>query len=171
MDNLVKKSKHISMLLRHKPEAGNLNLDTNGWVSVEALLRAVDITKEELHDIVRTNNKARFEIKDGKIRASQGHSVPVDLGYVPETPPAILYHGTGVQYVDSILTKGLKKMKRHAVHLSSDPETARSVGKRKGPVAVLRIRALDMHKKGHTFTKSTNGVWLVDSVPPDFIGG
>jgi putative RNA 2'-phosphotransferase len=31
------------------------------------------------------------------------------------------------------------------------------------------VRALEMHRAGHVFYLSENGVWLVDAVPPEFI--
>ena len=35
---------------------------------------------------------------------------------------------------------------------------------------ILRhIRAGDMHRAGHVFWVSANGVWLVKQVPPEFI--
>ncbi|MEO1655371.1 MAG: RNA 2'-phosphotransferase, partial [Bacteroidota bacterium] len=104
-----------------------------------------------------------------KIRASQGHSIEVDLGYQAMEPPEILYHGTAEQFLASIKTKGLLKQKRHHVHLSSDQETALNVGQRHGKAVILMIQAADMHKNGMAFFRSKNGVWLTDSVPLNYI--
>jgi putative RNA 2'-phosphotransferase len=122
----------------------------------------------ELAAVVATNNKKRFEIVDGKIRASQGHSISVDLGYEPKDPPATLYHGTSWDLLEPIKKQGLLKMGRHHVHLSQDVETARIVAARRKRPVVLVIEASKMIDS--VFYQSANGVWLVDKVDPQFIG-
>ena len=73
-----------------------------------------------LQYIVDTNNKKRFAFNDDltKIRASQGHSVDVELGYTEQQPPTILYLGTVEKFLTLILKNGLQKMQRHHVHLA-----------------------------------------------------
>jgi putative RNA 2'-phosphotransferase len=85
-----------------------LELDEAGWVAVDALLvgfaaRGTPLTKKELEEIVRTSDKQRFALSDDglRIRASQGHSVEVELGYAPKDPPAILFHGTVAKFLDA----------------------------------------------------------------------
>ena len=55
------------------------------------------------------------------------------------------------------------------MHLSADEATAVNVGRRHGRPAVLRIRSGEMHRAGHAFWRSDNGVWLTDTVPPSYI--
>ncbi len=172
----VKTSKFLSLILRHEPERVGLRLDSAGWAGVDELLAAVNrhgvsLTLEELKHVVAINDKKRFEFsEDGsRIRASQGHSVEVDLQYAPETPPEFLYHGTPEKFVESIRASGLNKGERHDVHLSPDAATAIKVGQRRGKPVVLRIRAGEMHRAGHQFRRSANNVWLVDFVPAGFI--
>jgi len=169
-------SKFLSLVLRHRPQAVGIELDDAGWVGVDTLLTAFHekkpwYTREVLDEVVATNNKKRFEFDDTgtRIRARQGHSVDVDLGYKPVDPPDVLYHGTALKYIDSIRNQGLRKMKRHHVHLSADHDTASNVGSRHGTVMVLTIDAKQMHADGHQFYVSNNGVWLVDSVPVKYI--
>jgi len=172
----VKTSKFLSLILRHEPERVGLKLDSAGWVHVNELLEAVNrhgvsLSIEELKHVVATNDKKRFAFsEDGlKIRASQGHSIDVDLQYQPEVPPEFLYHGTPEKFVESILATGLNKGERHDVHLSPDPVTATKVGQRRGKPFVLKIHAGEMHRTGHMFRRSANNVWLVDFVPAEFI--
>lgn len=174
--DVIRTSKFLSLILRHEPERVGLKLDDAGWVSVEELLNAVNqhgvsLTLDQLKRIVATSDKKRFAFsEDGqRIRASQGHSIKVDLQYEPQVPPELLYHGTTSRFIDSIRAKGLQKMDRHDVHLSVDTATALKVGGRHGKPIVLTIRAGEMHRAGHTFRCSANGVWLVQRVPPDFI--
>jgi putative RNA 2'-phosphotransferase len=175
-DPRVKSSKFLSLVLRHQPEKIGIRLDEAGWVSVDELLRAsnmhgVVLTREDLDDVVRTNSKQRFAFsEDGdRIRANQGHSVEVDLGYAPLQPPPTLYHGTSQRFLSSIREAGLVKRARHHVHLSPDIETAEVVGKRRPPFVVLTIDAESMHRDGHPFYQSANGVWLTEHVPAVYI--
>lgn len=169
-------SRFLSLVLRHEPQRVGLKLDSAGWVAVDELLRAVNshgttLTLEQLQHIVVTSDKKRFAFsEDGqRIRASQGHSVEVDLQYEPQIPPELLYHGTPERFVESIRATGLNKGQRHHVHLSADVATATKVGERRGPPVVLKVRAGEMHRAGHIFFLSTNGVWLVEHVPTQFI--
>ena len=61
------------------------------------------------------------------------------------------------------------RRKRHHVHLSGDEPTARRVGQRRGKPVVLVVEAGRMHRDGHAFYRSANGVWLTDSVPPEYL--
>lgn len=173
---LVTVSKFLAKHLRHTPEALGLTLQPGGWVSVDDLLAAsarvgFPVSYDELIECEETNDKQRFSF-DGTgdlIRANQGHSVEVDLQLEEREPPEVLYHGTVNRFLASILAEGLKKGKRHHVHLSKDMDTARKVGARRGKPILLRVDAAGMHRQGFRFFLSVNGVWLTDSVPADFL--
>jgi putative RNA 2'-phosphotransferase len=174
--DLVKLSKFLSLVLRHQPEKIGLKLDEAGWVAVSELMQACNaggfpITRSLLEEVVQTNDKKRFAFSDDglKIRASQGHSVEVELAYAPLAPPEILYHGTATRFLDSIKEQGLLKGQRHQVHLSADRETAVRVGARHGEPVVLVITSGQMHTEGFLFYLSENRVWLTDHVPPRYI--
>jgi putative RNA 2'-phosphotransferase len=172
----VRASKFLSLILRHEPEKVGLTLGEAGWVGVNELLEAVSrhgtpLTLDQLNHVVATSNKKRFAFsEDGqRIRASQGHSVEVDLQYPPQTPPEVLYHGTATRFLDGIRKAGLQKMGRHDVHLSAEPKVTLQVGGRHGKPVLLTIRAGEMHRAAFVFRCSANGVWLVDRVPSQFI--
>ncbi len=170
----MKVSKYLSKHLRHQPERIGLVLDANGWTEIDALLQATarhgfPITREELAHVVATNDKQRFAIEGTRIRASQGHTVDVDLDLPAAEPPAYLYHGTVAAHLPAIRAEGLRPMARHHVHLSPDRETATRVGARRGRPVVLSVDAGAMHRAGHVFRVSANGVWLADAVPPEFL--
>jgi putative RNA 2'-phosphotransferase len=175
-DNLVRVSKRMAYVLRHAPDTAGLTLDANGWVPVADLLAALRIDRATLDAVVESNDKKRYAIEPGpdgrdRVRASQGHSVDVDLELVPVDPPEFLYHGTPEANVASIRRHGLRKGSRQHVHLSVDVETALAVGRRRHParVAILSIAAAAMTGSGYVFYRSANGVWLADAVPPAFI--
>ena len=166
----------MSLVLRHQPDKIGLTLSAEGWVQVSELLPAMEahgllVTLQELQRVVATNDKQRFAFSDDgtSIRASQGHSVQVKLGYGPSSPPAILYHGTTNRFLPSIRQQGLLKGKRHDVHLSEQQETATSVGSRYGRPVILKIASERMSNDGHVFFRSANGVWLTERVPVKYI--
>jgi putative RNA 2'-phosphotransferase len=173
---IIRTSKFLSLILRHEPGRVGLKLDDAGWTGVDDLLRAVNqhgtpLTLEELKHIAATSDKKRFAISDdgNRIRANQGHSIEVDLQYSPQRPPEMLFHGTAIRFLDSIRRDGLRRMERHDVHLSAETKLTLQVGGRHGKPVLLTIRAGDMHRAGHEFRVSVNGVWLVKQVPPQFI--
>lgn len=169
-------SKFLSLILRHRPEKIGLTLDAQGWAAVDELVEKMNqsgntITKSLLFSIVENNDKQRYALNESKdkIRANQGHSIEIDLGYSPAIPPPVLYHGTSERYIDSILKTGLTKQSRHHVHLSTNTKTASQVGLRHGKLVLLAVDAQKMQEAGFTFFVSDNQVWLTDHVPVEFI--
>src|SRR5688572_1882418 len=170
------KSKFLSLVLRHEPQRAGIVLDESGWVAVDELLAGCRragqvISPEELREIVRTSDKQRFALsEDGtRIRANQGHSVEVELGYEPATPPEVLWHGTAEKSVASIREQGLVRGGRHHVHLSETEATAAAVGRRHGKLALLRVNAGEMHRAGAVFYRTPNGVWLTEGVGVEYL--
>ncbi|MCM1133428.1 MAG: RNA 2'-phosphotransferase [Ruminococcus flavefaciens] len=176
--DLTKLSIFISLILRHQPSAIGIELERNGaWADTKELIDGINagsqytIDMETLEKIVDDDKKQRYSFNEdkSKIRANQGHSVDVDMGFAEKIPPEILYHGTAERFVDSILAEGLKKGSRQYVHLSADEETASKVGIRHGKPHIFRVLAGEMHRKGYKFHCSENGVWLTDYVPTEFL--
>ena len=173
--NDIKLGRFLCLVLRHHPEEAGITLDEHGWADVGALLRGVcatgrEIDREMLERIVREDNKQRYSFNEDhtKIRANQGHSIPVDVELRKVQPPQYLYHGTAARFLPAIRTDGIRKMNRQYVHLSPDYQTAVAVGRRHGsPVVVLRIDAGAMAQNGMAFFRSENGVWLCEYVPPE----
>jgi len=171
-------SKFLSLILRHKPEKIGVKLDKNGWIDINELIEktnkyGIKIDRETLNHIVATNSKKRFAINDklDKIRASQGHSIDIELGYTSQKPPKTLFHGTSEKSVQSILEKGLKKQNRQHVHLSNDIETANKVGQRHGKPYIFKVLAEQMFNDSFEFFISENGVWLTNYVPEKYLSG
>lgn len=171
-------SKFMSLVLRHEPEKIGLQLDAQGWADVDDLLQrmadhGVALDRQTLQAVVETNDKQRFALSDDglRIRASQGHSIQVDLGLEALQPPAWLYHGTVARFVGAIREQGLRPGERQHVHLSLDRQTAQQVGARRGAPVILSVDAGRMYADGHVFHRSANGVWLTTHVPPQYIAG
>jgi putative RNA 2'-phosphotransferase len=173
---LIATSKFLSLVLRHQPEAIQLELEANGWILVEDLLDAAarhgrPISRELLEEVVATSDKQRFAFSDDGlcIRANQGHSVQVPITYDQAVPPSKLFHGTATRNLESIRKSGLVRGARQYVHLSTDLETARRVGERHGAPAVLVVDAEQMSANGIKFFLSRNHVWLVEKVAPEYL--
>ena len=172
----VKRSKFLSQVLRHRPSLIGIELDEAGWIAVDDLLEALrtagqPMTLSDLERIVATSDKQRFAISPDRrlIRANQGHSVAVDLGLRPTSPPPVLFHGTVKRFVASIARQGLLSGARHHVHLSRDRDAARMVGARRGKPVIFEIDAGHMEQDGMLFYLTANAVWLTEHVPPAYL--
>lgn len=171
-------SRAVSHALRHEPWLYELELDDEGWASVESILVALrkerpewaDLCEADLTRMIEGSSKRRHEFKDGRIRALYGHSIAGKLKRTPATPPDVLYHGTTPDVVPLIKASGLLPMGRQYVHLSVDEATAVEVGRRKARVpTILRVLAVEAHAKGTHFYEGNEKVWLTDRVPPEFV--
>lgn len=170
-------SKVLSHALRHEPWLYELELDEEGWASLDDVLRALRQEREEWRDLstadvarmIDSASKRRHEIVGGRIRALYGHSVPGKLRRERGTPPAVLFHGTSPEAAEVIMRDGLRPMSRHYVHLSVDTSMAREVGLRKSKAPVLiEIDARRAHEAGVIFYEGNEKVWLADAVPACF---
>jgi putative RNA 2'-phosphotransferase len=172
-------SKFMSYVLRHRPDVLELDLDKAGWTNADNLIEKINRHKNwalsltDIEDVVQADSKQRYSLKDGRIRANQGHSIKVNaVDTTPRQPPDSLYHGTTTERWTLIANSGgLQKMNRHHVHLAEELRTAKQVGSRhrREKLLVLRIRAREMHAAGYQFFVSDNGVWLTDKVPVEFM--
>ena len=162
-------SKRLSYILRHAPHEARLTLEQGGWVQLEPLLEHLQVSREQIERAVQQDDKGRYSLDGDRIRAYQGHSVPVDLDLIAQVPPDTLYHGSYQGARVGIARHGLKPMRRHHVHLSADTETALRVGLRRGWPLLYRVSAGQMHVDGYAFFCSENGVWLVDNVPTQYL--
>ena len=174
MDDDVRASRHLSYVLRHRPETIGITLDPAGWIDIDTLLAALrehgrPLARTTLDRIVAGTDKKRFEVRGERIRAAQGHSIDVALGLAPVPPPPVLYHGTVARNLPGIRADGLVPGERTHVHLSPDDTTASAVGARRGIPVILRIDTAGMHAAGFVFYQAANGVWLTDHIPPQWI--
>lgn len=172
-----KLSKEVSYALRHAPWEYELEMDEEGWVSIEQLLRALStadefkkVTQKDLAIMIDKSDKKRHEIKNNKIRAFYGHSIPMRITKNKKTPPDKLYHGTARRFIESIKQNGLLPMSRQYVHLSADIDTATKVGCRHGNLpCILEIDAKKAYEDGVGFYHGNEKVWLADKIPPCYI--
>lgn len=165
----VRLSKRMSRALRHDPGRVGLTLDDEGWVSLDALCRALQVSRPDVEDVVAHGAKQRFEVSDGRVRARYGHSLPGHVTLPPADPPDELFHGTSSQVVDAILRDGLRPGGRQYVHLSPDHDTALAVGARHGRPVVLSVDARRAALDGGVFRRGNDDTWLTDELDPGYL--
>ena len=163
----VRLSVHLAYLLRHAKDIGR---DEFGWVACRPIISRLKIKMDTLVDIVNTDSKGRYEFSDEgrKIRAVQGHSVPVNLELKEITDIKLLYHGTAEKAYLHIWKNGITRMGRNFVHMSGDKKTAFKVGSRHGVPVVIVIKARSLIEDGHKIYRSKNGVYLTAYVAPKY---
>jgi len=169
--NLTSVSKKLSYILRHNPSSVGLVMKAGGWVDVEQLLKGMSINMGTLEQIVSEDDKQRYSFSADKtmIKANQGHSIDIYMGFERAYPTAVLYHGTAQRFIESIEAEGIKSMNRQYVHLSVNKDTAIKVGNRHGKPVILTIDAKRMADDGYRFYLSDNGVWLTEHVPWSYV--
>lgn len=174
-DETSRVSRTLSWLLRHGANEAGLAMDPAGWAQIDDVLRVVRVARAVLDEVVRENNKSRYELRGAQIRACQGHSqkgTPVTLEALeaswsvdPRDEP--VWHGTNVAALPAIASEGLIAGERTHVHLADDTDS--KVGKRAGVDVLLSIDPARLRAAGVTLYRSPNGVILARAVPPGCI--
>jgi putative RNA 2'-phosphotransferase len=172
-------SKLMVYILRHRPDEFGLVLDEDGFISLKELLQAIAeeegwsyVRRSHIMEVASTSDRERFEIQDEKIRATYGHSLPHRIHYEPVLPPTILYHGTRRRAYPHILQRGLDPMGRSYVHLTTAPELAMRIGRRRDPQPVLlEILARRASEDGIIFYLANPLIYLADHIPSSYING
>lgn len=167
-------SRFLTYLLRHRPKEYPLVFDTRGfadWRDVVELVqeRYDDITEEQIESVVNGSEKKRFELLDGKVRATYGHSFTVELGEPAGHAPSKLYYGAARDLAQSMLRTGLKPRDRQYVHLSVSAEEAESVARRHDPApALIEIDVEAAQREGVHFY-SSGPLYLAEFIPAKFL--
>lgn len=176
----VRLSRLLSYVLRHAPQDFGLTLDAGGFVPLDAMLAALrargrEVEHSEIERLVDSpeerQNKIRYTIADGKIRANYGHSVAIRIEHERAEPPERLLHGTNEGALPQILRDGLRPMRRQYVHLvaESRPDIATQVGARRGEAVLLLVEAAAAHRAGVAFYRANPVFWLAHYVPAEFM--
>jgi len=167
-------SKLLSLSLRHDPSALGLKIDREGWADVDAVLKGLEragfrVDAAVLKALVELDDKGRFELQNGKIRARYGHSIDVSISYPEDATSAALYHGTSQDFLPAILREGILPMKRRYVHLAVDVETACLNAARRPRPVVLAVNAQCLRRRGYRVYIASHKIRLVQYVPPECV--
>jgi putative RNA 2'-phosphotransferase len=178
MADLVRLSRLLAVMLRHKPDQFGLRLDSQGFTDTDAVWRQVtkryprQYQYKDLLAVVQGDQqgKKRYEIQGSRIRALYGHSVSQTIQYEPATPPETLYHGTTHTALAAIRQQGLTSQNRQYVHLTINLERAENTAKRhRGQPIILVIRAGAAYQAGIRFYHPEPEHFLALAIPPAYI--
>lgn len=163
----------VSGALRHFPQELGLTVDKQGWTDYGGLIRAVQQRYPWARDfhikaLVESDEKGRYQIKEGKIRATYGHSIDVELDH-PLNDQPILYYGTSEEEAEMILVSGLKPVKQRYVHLSRTIENAVTVANiHTDKPIIVTVNAKGANDIGIKIMK-TGDICLSDPIPANFL--
>jgi len=184
-------SKYMTKILRHEAIKIGLEIDSNGWVSIDSILahlKTITCFKNTLLDDItklvedEKQKKVRFTILDGNIRANQGHTIPnINPDLTQITDPnkfPICIHGTYDTCIDIIAAAGLSKMTRNHIHMNTKiPKKGEVIsGMRNSCNRIVWINMSKAMELGIKFFISTNGVILSPGnddgyIPPSCFNG
>lgn len=178
---LQKLKRFLSLVLKHGSVRFPVQLDADGYATSTDVLRILKglpnfrwATINDIRAVVELPGQQRFEILEGPGRGMRIRAIMAEAQaakeYEPVTPPSLLYYGTAPENLDTIQKDGIHPSEYPHVRLAANTETARSIGVRVAadPV-ILHIDAAAAHTAGHPFYHPTEGIYLTDSVPIDFI--
>jgi putative RNA 2'-phosphotransferase len=164
----VRLSKTLAFLLRHRPDAGQLQPDDDGWVPLEELARAASklmrrrVTGADVAAMVEASRVKRFEIETERVR------VRADRRPRPKvTPPDILYHAATAETVAEAVERGHLETPGRPLHLSADEAQAWRVAHRRGgSPQVLFVDTTRARRHGIRFFQNRRtGLYTVDRLP------
>jgi len=165
-------------VLRHFPDRYGLEMDANGWIDLRDFITAVSIRNKRFRflkpnhilGLIQTDPKGRYEHRDGRIRATYGHSLDVDLDLPTENIPDVLFYPTNEEELGVLLGAGLRPSDRKMVHLSGTFNAALEAGRVRIQVPVIiEIDAKKARASGIVIKKAGKTVFLVTEIPPEFL--
>ena len=177
-EELDRLSRTMAGVLRHFPERFDLQMDRQGFVDLRAFVNAIQRKQRRYHwlrphhivAIIETDNKGRYEHRDGMIRATYAHSFEVELDNIAGVAPDKLYYPTTAEEVDIVLEVGLKPSDRKMVHLSKGIGDAVNAGRvRTDAPIILEVDAKAASEDGLIIQKAGKTVFLTTDVPPKYL--
>lgn len=177
-EELDRLSRTMAGVLRHFPERFDLQMDKQGFVDLRAFVGALQRKQRRYHwlrphhviAVIETDNKGRYEYRDGKIRATYAHSFEVELDLPAGGTPDKLYYPTTPEEVDIVLETGLKPSDRKMVHLSRGIGDAVNAGRvRTESPVILEVDARTATNDGLVIQKAGRTVYVTNEVPPKYL--
>lgn len=177
-EELDRLSRTLAGVLRHFPERFDLDVDRYGFVDLRQLVEAIKVKQRRYHwlrphhilAIIETDNKGRYEFKDGNIRATYAHSFEVDLDPTHVGIPDSLYYPATEEEVDIILETGIKPSDRKKVHLSKTVGDAVNAGRvRTESPVILEVDVKAASDDGVVIQKAGKTVYLAMEIEPKYL--
>lgn len=165
-------------ILRHFPDRFDLAMDNYGWVDIRDMCDAIGDEKPRLHwlrphhieAIVATDEKGRYQIDDGLVRATYAHSIDVQLDDLPMSQEPTLYYPVSEEELDMVLDGGLHPTDRKKLHLSGTYESAYSAGQvHMDEPIILAIDAKACILNGIEIRKAGTTVHVAEDIGSEYI--
>ena len=171
-------SRFLALVLRHRAHNFDLEVDDEGFVSIDDLLDVIDeehraldwVEFEHIEALTKTEGRQRFQVKDDRVRATYGHSFRRPINYPSAEPPAELYVGVLSAKLPELRAKGLLPTGRQYVHLSESSTEAEEIGRHQGDDSmVVTVQAGKAAKEGVQFHHPTRGLYLVNKLASKYL--
>jgi putative RNA 2'-phosphotransferase len=175
--SLKQLSKLISYVLGRNPAEFGLVPDPDGFVKLKEFLKAVSeedglryVRRSNINEILTTLPDPPIEIKDNYIRAKHRDKLS---GLRPaRSLPKLLYTCVRRKAYPAVLEKGIFPMGFSHVILSSEPEMAKRMGKRKDPEPVLlSVQTRISMDRGIVFYETGDPLFLTELIYPGCFTG
>lgn len=172
-----KLAKILSYILERNPAEFGLVPDPDGFVKIKEFFKALSeedglkyVRRANINEILITLPNPPVEISGSRIRGKHPYKLPE---LIPTSNlPKILYTCVRRKAYPVVLDKGIFPMGFSHVILSSVPEMAERIGKRKDSMPVLLVvqtqKSLD---NGIIFYEAGGPLYLAESIPPGCFAG
>ncbi len=176
--NLDRFGRIMAGVLRHFPDRFDLAMDEQGWVRVNDMVEAVVnrrtdmrwLKVDHIRAIVETDPKGRYQLDSGRVRATYGHSLELDLDLPTDEIPNALFYPATSDEAKTILDNGLYPEDRQMVHLSRTKVDALNAAQyRPGRPALIQVDARKAIADGHKIMRAGTTVFICEHVPPDYV--
>ncbi|MBQ8179368.1 MAG: RNA 2'-phosphotransferase [Candidatus Methanomethylophilaceae archaeon] len=167
----------LAGILRHGKYG--LPMDDQGFVSMRDVLNKVKdrnsrmagwIRTRHIEALVDTDPKGRYVVSGGKIRATYGHTIPLDIRLDCENIPEELFYPATPEEAELLLESGIYPSDRAMVHLSLTYRDAVRAGSvRVDDPVILVVDADECMDMGSDIGRAARTVYLCRSVPPEAI--
>ena len=153
----------------------DLEMDDQGFVDLREMVAEIQNSNKRMHwlrphhiiALIETDPKGRYQVSGEMVRATYGHTIPLELNLPTEDVPMVLFYPTTPEEADIILEVGLLPSDRSMVHLSLTYNDAYSAGSVRTEVPViLAIDTVLCCDEGYVIGKAGKTVFLCKQVPP-----
>ncbi len=171
-------SRIMAGALRHFPEKLGLMMDGKGWVDISSLIKSIGSGRSgfnwlRIHHIkavVNTDERGRYQIDGGMIRATYGHSINVNLDDLPIADLDQYFYPVTEEEADIIIERGLHPVDRKKVHLSGTIEKAIEAGRvRAEEPLILLIDGKKAKKDGIKIFKAGKDVYITEGIDSQYL--
>jgi putative RNA 2'-phosphotransferase len=170
-------AKLITYILERRPDEFGLVIDSQGYIKIKELLKALNeekgfrhVRRSHLDEILYSIPHPPFEIFGNRIRATHRDQLP--RPDVARDLPKLLYTGIRRKAHPFVADKGIFPSGSDHVVLSSDRSLAERMGKRSDPEPViLTVHVQKSLENGVIFYQAGGSLFLAASIPPECFSG